>query len=148
MRLCVGLLVMELLFIWGNSALSGEVSNALSTWVGNVLSHILPFKPGDGEGGHLLRKLAHFSEFACLGATLCWLFGMHSQQKTPLSLLGGLTAACVDETIQIFTPERSSSLLDVWIDTSGILLGIGLVLMGHYLIEKKPNLFKHRSNKS
>lgn len=148
MRLCAAALACELVFIWGNSALPGAVSSALSDFVGNVLSHIFPMTPGENEGTGLLRKLAHFTEFACLGATLCWLFGMLGKQPAPLSLLGGMSAACVDETIQIFTPDRGSSLLDVWIDVSGVLLGMGCVLIGHYLIKTKPNLFKHRSHKT
>lgn len=151
MRLCLTALILELLFIWGNSALPGEVSSALSGWVGNVLSHIFPFGPGEGEGSGLLRKLAHLSEFACLGTTLWALAGMTAGQKNlaaPLSLLGGITAACVDETIQIFTPGRSSSLIDVWIDTFGLLLGIILALIGYDLIKRKPNFLKPRSKHS
>lgn len=146
MKLCVTALMLELLIIWGNSALPGEISSSLSQWVGSILSLFLPFEPGTDEGGHLLRKLAHFSEFACLGATLCWLTGMLGQvglAHASLSLLGGITAACVDETIQVFTPGRSSSLIDVWIDTSGVVLGIGLVLLGCHLSKRKKKL-KHR----
>ncbi len=147
LKVCITALILELLFIWGNSAMPAEISNALSQWVGNILSMFLPFEPGVDEGGHLLRKLAHFCEFACLGATLCWLAGMLGQvglTHASLSLLGGITAACVDETIQVFTPGRSSSLIDVWIDTSGVVLGIGLVLLGCHLSKRKKKL-KHRS---
>lgn len=33
LRLCVTLLVLILVFIWGNSLMPGEVSQAISNWV-------------------------------------------------------------------------------------------------------------------
>jgi VanZ family protein len=39
----------------------------------------------------------------------------------------GLAVACIDETIQIFTPGRASSLIDVWIDASGFALGLAVI---------------------
>ena len=39
----------------------------------------------------------------------------------------GLAVACIDETIQIFTPGRASSLIDVWIDTAGFALGFVVI---------------------
>ena len=121
-RLCLVLLVFILMFIWGNSLLPGEVSARLSQWVKNFLSHILPGIPSDPQaGGHLLRKLAHFSEFACLGVLLAWLY---------------VLAACVDETIQSFVAGRGSSLLDVWLDTAGAAVGIICLLTGYHCYQK------------
>ena len=48
----------------------------------------------------------------------------------------GMAVACIDETIQIFTPERASSLIDVWIDTSGFALGL-VVIFSAYTIYNK-----------
>ncbi len=140
-QLCMALLVVNLLFIWGNSALPAQASNAISHWVEEVLSVFFPGEVGTAGAGHgLLRKAAHFSEFACLGMLLAWLFGMLGQKGRGLwavSLLSGIAAACVDETIQVFSPGRSSSLLDVWIDTSGVLAGVGLLLLGYTIYQKK-----------
>ena len=46
-------------------------------------------------------------------------------------LLGGVLTALVDETIQIYSPGRSSQVTDVWLDSAGVLAGIlaALVLM-------------------
>ena len=67
LRLCVTLLVLNLIFIWGNSLLPGEISGAFSRWV----KELLGIAPGDPHTGHgLLRKIAHFTEFALLGITL------------------------------------------------------------------------------
>lgn len=140
MCLCSVLLVFNLIFIWGNSLLPGEVSARLSQWVKNFLSHILPGIPSDPQaGGHLLRKLAHFSEFACLGLCLCWLGSMLNQrgfQAVILPLSGALAAACVDETIQYFVAGRGSSLLDVWLDTAGAAVGIICLLAGYHCYQK------------
>ena len=44
--------------------------------------------------------------------------------------------ACIDETIQIFTPDRASSLIDVWIDTSGFALGFAVIFTAYTIYNK------------
>lgn len=133
LRLCVVLLCCNLAFIWGNSLMTADMSRAFSTFVGKILSFLLPGGGGEGEGGnHLLRKLAHFTEFTCLGVLLSWLIRMIRSKKweyflLPLAL--GAMAACVDETIQIFVPGRGPGILDVGIDTLGVTLGILLITL-------------------
>ncbi len=136
-RLCAALLILNLLFIWGNSALPGAVSARLSLWVQSFLFPHSAVLPAVGTG--LLRKLAHFTEFACLGSLLCWRLGMAGCSRKNLILLplfGGMTAACIDETVQIFIEGRGSSLVDVWIDTAGAAVGIGLMLTGHHIVHQ------------
>lgn len=136
--LCCGFLVAILSFIWGNSAMPGEASGALSDWLGAFLGKIAPFLTTEA-GLHFLRKAAHFSEFAALGMTLSWLFGMVSQHKVwqfTLPLLCGAAAACIDETIQIFSPGRYSSIIDVLIDFSGVLTGCLVLLIAVKLFSK------------
>lgn len=138
MALCICLLVVILAFIWGNSLMPGAVSQAISDWVQSLL---FGTQPKDGEpapGNTLLRKVAHFTEFAALGMTLAWLFGMLKKHpKWPM--LWGISAAVLDETIQYFVPDRAARLLDVCIDSAGILTGIGLLLLGHTYLKKKHN---------
>lgn len=110
-----------------------EYSRALSSFVKNVLSFIFPASgPEDsgGEGHHLLRKLAHFAEFACLGMLLTWLTQMLRTTKWEyyvFPLLAGAMVACLDEIVQIFVPGRGPGILDVGIDTLGVILGIVLI---------------------
>lgn len=95
-----------------------------------------------GEGHGLLRKLAHFSEFCALGVVLSWLFAMLKEKKWAFlwpSLACGCLAACVDETIQRFVPDRGPSIKDVGIDSAGVLLGIGLLSLGYTMYQKKKN---------
>ena len=135
-RLCLVLIVLNLAFIWGNSMLPGGLSGALSNWLGDLLG--LSAESGH-EGRGLLRKLAHFSEFACLGFLLCWLAYLKGERGFhifALALLGGLLAACIDESIQMLTPERGPGLVDVWIDTSGVALAS---LFGVYYFDSRRN---------
>ena len=136
LRICTALLICNLVFIWGNSLLPGEISGAFSDWVKEILSHILPIKPDDSTGGGLLRKLAHFTEFACLGACLGWLHGMLQKGKLR-PFLWGTAAAAVDETIQRVVPDRGPSVKDVCIDSAGVLTGIILLWIGHHYLKKR-----------
>ena len=138
--LFLALTAANLALIWGNSLMTGESSGSFSGAVVAFLSRFLPFF--SGEMGHtLLRKLAHFSEFACLGllmGTTLRLYGKPVFRATGL----GLVAACVDETIQLFVPGRASSLIDVWIDTAGFATGL-LILMLGYTFTRKSHRNSH-----
>ena len=135
-RIAVCLLILILTFIWGNSLMPGEVSGAISNWVKDILANFLPMGPEEEDGGgHLIRKLAHFTEFAALGATLGWLFGMLKKGK--LRPFGcGVLAASIDETIQRFVPDRGPSVWDVLLDSCGVLTGILLLYLGHTYYKK------------
>lgn len=126
------LIVINLAFIWGNSLLSGETSGEISggllAWLTEILGS-LPFEE------FLLRKLGHFSEFACLGLlhTLYWeSCGQKGFHRFTMPLLCALLAACCDETIQSFVPNRNPSVIDVWIDTFGACVGISVITAIHY----------------
>jgi VanZ family protein len=65
-----------------------------------------------------LRKLAHAGEFAVLGALL-------ARALPELAALWlGIAYAVADELHQTFVPGRAGTLLDVGIDSVGVLLGI------------------------
>ena len=135
-----GLIIGILCFIWGNSLLPGEDSGQLSGFVGMMLQKLLPFVDLKSEMGlHLLRKAAHFSEFAALGMSFAWLFGMLSKQRLwslALPLLSGAGAAAIDETIQLFSPNRGPSIRDVGIDTAGVITGIAVLTLLHCLYKR------------
>lgn len=143
MTICYSLLLLLLVFIWGNSMLPGHISGAFSNWVKQILTDLFPFLfsgMSDSAGGGLLRKLAHFTEFAALGACFCWLYAMlRSKPLEPLllALLSGFLAACVDETIQRFVPDRYGCLADVGIDTAGVTTGIVLFTTVYHIIKRK-----------
>lgn len=137
-----GVITLGLLcFIWGNSLLPGKDSGELSGFVGTLLQKLLPFLNLQSETGmHLLRKAAHFSEFAALGMSFTWLFGMLSGKKAwylSLPLICGAAAAAIDETIQLFSPDRGPSIKDVGIDTCGVITGIAVLSLLHWLFTHK-----------
>lgn len=137
MRLCGVLLCCVLVFIWGNSMLPGELSGAFSDWVKDILCRILTGQGlNDSQGSGVLRKIAHFTEFAALGLLLGWLFGM-LRKKLSWPILFGVAAACVDETIQMFVPGRGPGLRDVLIDSCGVLVGVLLLTLGHNVMKNK-----------
>lgn len=141
LRLCIFLIAAVLMFIWGNSLLPAETSLAFSEWVNALLSALFsPGSAGAGQGSGLLRKIAHFTEFAALGAALGWLFGMLQKQKY-VPFLWGVAAACVDETIQIFVPARGPGVLDVLLDSCGVLAGLSLLWIGHHYVKKRSTRY-------
>lgn len=136
LRICAVWLVLNLCFIWGNSLLPGEISGAFSGWVKSLLEAVMP---GDGMGASgdgPLRKMAHFMEFASLGMCLFWLFSMLKKPRA-LAVIAGALAACADETIQMFVPDRGPSLKDVGIDTCGVITGMILLQIGYFLWRRK-----------
>ena len=142
-RLCWLLLFLILAFIWGNSLLPRDSSAALSQWVRRLISALFPGEnaPEGEEGHHILRKLAHAGEFCCLGACLARMYCSKKMQWHLLPLLGGVAAACVDETIQCFVPGRGPGLTDVGIDTLGAALGIIMISLIHFLKRKRTIKF-------
>ena len=134
--LCCVLIALNLALIWGNSTLPGGVSMELSDGFLALLSQGLPALAVIGS--ILIRKLAHFSEFACLGLLLGWLLSPEGGFRgfAAPALLGTL-AACVDGTIQRFVPGRESSLIDVWIDIFGVCAGILLLRLGYRCIRRR-----------
>ncbi|MBQ8797266.1 MAG: VanZ family protein [Oscillospiraceae bacterium] len=136
LRLCVTLIVCNLIFIWGNSLLPGEVSGAFSDWVKDLLAPLFGWTDEGGSGGGLLRKVAHFTEFTTLGVCLRWLLGMMDTKrwkKLLIPLAVAFVTACIDETIQIFVPLRGPGVKDVAIDTAGAVLGIVILsLLQHF----------------
>lgn len=124
------LIVLNLALIWGNSLLPGASSEAVSGGVLAFLGQFLPFLLT--EAGHtFLRKAAHFSEFTLLGLLYSGRHRLSKGETPPHLMLFGMTVACIDETIQIFTPDRASCLIDVWIDTSGFALGLVVVYFAY-----------------
>ena len=76
---------------------------------------------GLGSWDLVLRKLAHVTEYALLGALLARATG-----RSGLALGLGVLYAASDELHQTFVPGRQGRPLDVAIDTVGLLVGISL----------------------
>ena len=137
MRLCTTLLVCNLVFIWGNSLMPAEISQSFSDYVKEVLLGLIPGGSSHSGGGSgVLRKIAHFTEFSALGFLLSWRSGMLGKGKRPAFAFGA-AAACIDETIQLFVPERGPGIKDVLLDCTGVCFGMLLLHLGHTYFKKK-----------
>lgn len=124
--------IMTTAFIFKNSleigAISSARSQAITAMVNSYLGH-LGISPLTNA---VVRKLAHFAEFALLGFwfTLCLrVYTRHYIRHISWPLLLVLGIANVDETIQIYVANRASSIRDVWIDFSGGITGILVALL-------------------
>jgi len=130
-RILTVLIILTLCFIWGHSLMSREDSSNESGWVTGIVTPLLELFVGKGNvTEHLVRKLAHFCEYALLGAELFCYFTLRDLNGSRRFLHSGLLAeahvmftAMVDETIQIFS-GRGSQLQDVWLDSAGGVAGI------------------------
>lgn len=122
------LFVLILCFIFGNSMLSKEMSMSISQFVAGILGGTPGEAPSD-EGHTFVRKLAHFVEFAALGAVSHLFIDslMRDKCKKYLTVaLIGASVPVVDETIQIFS-SRGPALGDVWIDMAGYAVGVAVI---------------------
>lgn len=76
---------------------------------------------------HPIRKLAHFSEYACMGILVyvLWSQWMRRGRRLRLLTVGWVfvSAAC-DEFHQFFVPGRYASLADVLLDSCGGAFGM------------------------
>ena len=139
--LCRILVVLNLALIWGNSLLSGAESSQMSSGIMAFVMELLRIPAGFSDSLHLvIRKLAHLTEFACLGVLISWHLKLVKEKRVYqifVAVLIAMAVGLVDETIQLFTPDRGPSLVDVWIDTLGAVLGITAVQMGYHLKKHK-----------
>ena len=135
-------------FIFSNSMAVAQVSSASS---GRVLQLMQAALRRLGHPAlaqrltqHVVRKMAHFCEYMLEGflLMLCMrVYSRHPLGHITVPMLGGVLTALTDETIQLYSPGRSSQVTDVWLDSVGVLAGIlaALVLMALLHL-----LFHHR----
>jgi VanZ family protein len=79
---------------------------------------------GTGLGGWdlVVRKIAHFAEYAVLGALL-----LRALRSEALAVAAGVAYAATDELHQHFVPGRHAAFRDVAIDAAGVLAGVLLL---------------------
>ena len=120
---------------------SSEVGNESSVTSGNTIRAIFTFFCNDIEYTKLeqiidifqplVRKIAHLTLYTIGGFFIynfLYRFKLNKNKKITLSFLIGAIYAITDEIHQFFVPGRSSSMLDVFIDSVGIIIGIILLL--------------------
>jgi VanZ family protein len=90
-------------------------------WAGVIfgLSAIPSLSSGLGTWDEVLRKAAHITEYAVLGALLLRALG-----RVLPALVVGMAYAATDEVHQHFVSGRHSSAFDVAFDACGVTLGL------------------------
>ena len=86
---------------------------------------------------HLVRKTAHFAEYALFGVLLWNCLRTYELPRRVWTLLEAwliLAAPFVDETLQLFTEGRSGQLSDVWLDMAGAAAGTLCALAASWLL--------------
>lgn len=119
-------------FIFRNSLETGAQSSMRSQELMALLNELLGKVHLGPLSEHTIRKLAHFAEFTMEGflLMLCLrVYTAHFVRHMSWPLLGGMTTALMDETIQLHSPNRTSSVVDVWIDMSGVVAGLLFALI-------------------
>lgn len=119
-------------FIFRNSLETGAQSSVRSQELMALLNKLLGKLHFGPLSEHTIRKLAHFAEFTMEGflLMLCLrVYTAHFVRHMSWPLLGGMTTALMDETIQRFIPNRTSSVTDVWIDMAGVVCGLFVALI-------------------
>ena len=131
------LLVFQMLFIFTMSSFGHTSSDAQSNLFVDFIAQNFPHVRHGLENNlislstliFLVRKTAHFTEYAILGSL--FLLNLKSWQRPKsstsmnifLSLIFSFLYACTDEIHQIFVPGRSAQFRDVLIDTLGASFG-------------------------
>ena len=119
------------LFSSQEGTLSGKVSDVIVRFIVSMVEE------GSTEGADavqpgvysfvckLVRKAAHFTEFAALGFFLRMLAGAYGLTRaTRWCWLAGALYACTDEMHQLFVAGRAGMWQDVLLDAGGVLAGI------------------------
>lgn len=144
------LIAFTLAFIWGNSFLSAQDSSETSGAVYGTIQSVLDAVFGTGAitlTHGFIRKAAHFTEFAALGAELSLLVLVVKRESFKgyaLSLACGLFVAAVDEGFQNLS-DRAPSFIDVAIDFSGYLAAVA-AFFAAFLLRRAKNAEKTEQN--
>ena len=137
-------------FIFSNSMAVADVSSVSSGRVLQLLQAVLRRLGHPALAQrltmHIVRKMAHFCEYTLEGFLLMLCMRVYTRRYVrhiSVPMLGGVLTAMSDETIQIYSPGRSSQVTDVWLDSAGVLAGILIALVFMVLCR----MLFHRCNK-
>lgn len=125
------ILFIILIFIFSSQSKeeSSTISENLLLWLGIVEENDILFHSSKYYLFHnLIRKIAHFLLYLCLG-----MIGTKIHKKTLFFLI---FIPFLDEYLQSFNKGRGSSFFDIFIDLFGLLIGFLFIQKGLKLIDK------------
>lgn len=137
--------ILVITFIFSRSLTPDYISQEESGDITGFLNFLLPFELSD----HIVRKIAHFIEFACLGVfTSISVFSFYRKpfNGTFIKLFVCLAVAVTDEALQLNVQGRSGQITDVILDFSGSFFGILIITLLIFLVLyiKRKNQNKER----
>ena len=151
------LLIATFFTIFQFSSQIAEESDGVSKGLLRKIIDIFPYTKNLSEqtklkliehGDPIIRKLAHFSIYALVGV---WIMAFMSTFETRLykkwivSMVVGVGYAGLDEFHQSFVAGRGPSIVDVGIDSLGVVSGIlfVLIVISIYIALKSDKILKH-----
>ena len=134
------LIVLWAYLVFTFSSHDGGESSGLSRWIvelfvkdAELVDKIEPY----------VRKWAHFSEYGLGGVLFTALFSTYKWKDRKvilISIIVGIWYAILDEVHQVMVPGRNGSLIDVYIDSLGIMTGV----IGMMIVLKVVNILKNK----
>lgn len=138
--LVIAIMVMIFCFSAQTGEQSGTMSGTFTQWIIDLFVSDFENWPAEEQEslhsvvGLVVRKLGHFSEYALLGISL--MLHIHQIRKraaVPMpwlwSWIVGTAYAASDEFHQSFVAGRGPSVVDVMIDSSGVIAGTMLLML-------------------
>jgi VanZ family protein len=127
-RIWVAVLCIWIVFVWTRSMVGGEESSEHSMFFVHLLSGVFNAFGVTSEAtmNFIVRKCAHFTEYAVMGAVATRAFAPRTFLKRKWFAIQAallLIIPSIDETIQLFVPGRSGLVTEVMIDFSGAITG-------------------------
>lgn len=137
-------IVATVIFIWSNSLANADESTKMSD---SVIAKVKPIidpknRIMDDVFEMIVRKAAHFCEFALLSAEVCLFvstikgFGLMVLPSFLLSVAPPFVCAVVDELLQLTSAGRACRFTDVLIDLGGIITGVLFVWLIRFIVQK------------
>ena len=130
------LILLMLILILGSSSINGPDSYFTSGIIAQVVKKLMSFIGDDNYTVStidiIIRKLAHFIEYLMLTVLLSIGFSNVMRNKWLSLLLSGFigfTVSLLDEGFIQAASNRNSSIFDVFIDLSGIVTGMIVLVL-------------------
>lgn len=144
-------LIGTIAFIFLNSSDIGQDSSGKSAVVTEWLNRLATkLSLGFTFEEAMVRKMAHFAEYAMLGFWLMLTLRVYTKRILAYSswpLLGGLLLATLDEAYQLTVPGRSGRVSDIAIDFAGVLVGYCVALFLQLLVGALVRSFRSRGGR-
>ncbi|MBQ3427105.1 MAG: VanZ family protein [Clostridia bacterium] len=136
----ITLCIMALIFFFSSQTRdeSSALSSGLIMWFLNCVSVFSPIDSMEklqfaAELSHVVRKCAHFTIYAALGASSAVSFrlmtGLKYRKIFFVTVIFCMIYAASDEIHQLFVSGRGGMITDVMIDTSGSAAGFVILMM-------------------